>query len=117
MLETRTMTPAEAVAKLGEILAERAELTADDIYEAMGKAGVPEAIADRAYKFTQIACGHSFLAPLGVQLSADYLCFGAEGDVLESGKLNEEPYFIAAQAFATRRSPSIGRFACMSANV
>ena len=41
----------------GEIVAPRAEFSEDDVYAAMAAAGIPAAVADRAYKFTQTAWG------------------------------------------------------------
>jgi hypothetical protein len=59
------LTPDAAVACLAEIVAQRATFEEEDIYEAMRKVGVPDAVADRAYKFAQIAWGRAFLAGLG----------------------------------------------------
>lgn len=113
------MTPDAAVACLAEIVVSRAEFSEHEIYQAMGTAGVPEPIADRAYKFTQIAWGRVFLDGMGVRSPPDFLCFNAEGDVAESGQLAEEPYFVAAMQLAKQHSQSPGfiRLALMSADV
>jgi hypothetical protein len=85
----------------------------------MAEAGVPERVADRAYKFTQIAWGRIFLDSLGVQFAKDYVCFNAAGDVIEAGQLADQPYFIAAMAAASGhpRPAGLARFAAMSADV
>lgn len=113
------MTPETAVARLAEIIAARAEFTEDEIYAAMAEVGLSGPIADRAYKFTQIAWGRVFLDGLGIQFSPDYLCFSGAGDVIESGLLSNEPYFTAAMNLADRygRSPGFPRFALMSSDV
>lgn len=113
------MKPEEAVGRLAEIISTRAEFTEDDVYAAMAEAGVPDPIADRAYKFTQTAWGRVFLDGLGVRFGTDYLCFNAAGDVIESGELADQPYFRAAVELAPRytRSPGFKRLALMSADV
>jgi hypothetical protein len=69
----RDLRPSAAVACIAEIVAQQAAFDEDDIYAAMKKAGIPDGVADRAYKFTQIAWGRAILAGLGVRLSPDYL--------------------------------------------
>jgi hypothetical protein len=85
----------------------------------MAEAGIPDPVADRAFKFTQIAWGRVFLDGLGVQFSPDYLCFNGAGEVIESGPLAEQPYFAAAMGLARRyaRSPGFPKFALMAADV
>jgi hypothetical protein len=113
------VAPDAAVARLADIIAARTDFTEDDLYAAMADSGVPDAVADRAYKFTQIAWGRVFLDGLGVNFGADYLCFNGEGDVIESGRLDDEPYFTAAMRLAPQyaRSPGFPKFAVMSADV
>jgi hypothetical protein len=113
------MAPEEAVARLAEIIAGRGEFTEDDLYAAMAEAGLPDPVADRAFKFTQTAWGRVFLGGLGVQFSPNYLCFNGAGDVIESGRLSEQPYFVAAMDLVPRyaRSPGFQRLALMSADV
>jgi len=112
------VAPDAAVARLAEIIAARAEFTEDDLYAAMADAGIPDSVADRAYKFTQIAWGRVFLDGLGVRFAPDYLSFNAAGEVIESGLLAEQPYFTAAMGLARRRPPAgLPRFALMSADV
>lgn len=112
------MAPEEAVARLAEIVAARAEFSEDDIYAAMTEAGIPDPVADRAYKFTQTAWGRASLAGRGVQFSPDYFCFDRRGEVVESGLLAEQPYFMAAVELARRyaQSPGFARLAQMSAD-
>ena len=113
------MTPEVAVTKLAEIAAARPELSEDGLYEALTAAGVPPELADRAYKFTQIAWGRTFLGGLGVRFSRHYLCFDAEGAVVESGELSEEPCFAAATRALELfyRTPAFQRLALTSADV
>jgi hypothetical protein len=111
--------PETAVARLAEIIAARDEFTEDDLYAALAEAGLPDAVADRAYKFTQTAWGRVFLDGLGIQFGADYLCFNGAGDVIESGRLDDEPYFAAAVRLAPEYARTLGfqRFVLMSADV
>jgi hypothetical protein len=113
------MTPEAAVAKLAEIAVARSEFSEDDIYAALAAAGLPDPMADRAYKFTQTAWGRSFLAGLGVQFSPEYVCFNASGEEIESGRLDDEPFYAAACALAKQYAKSTGfqRLALMSADV
>jgi len=111
--------PDTAVAWLADILASWDEFTEDEVYSALADAGVPGALADRAYKFTQIAWGRSLLAGLGVQFPPEYVCFDASGKVIESGLLADEPCFAAASRLAERYAdaPGFKRLALMSADV
>jgi len=117
-LET-AVTPQLAVAKLADIVAERREFSEDEIYSAMSSAGLPNEIADRAFKFTQTAWGRAFLARLGVRFSPEYLCFNSAGEVIETGQLEGEPHYAAAMYLVPRYSSSAGfqRLALMSADV
>ena len=111
-------TPEDAVARLAEIVAGRAEFSEDEVYAEMAQAGIPDAVADRAYKFTQTAWGRAFLTTFGVHFSPDYLCLNGAGDVVESGRLEEQPYYIAAHRLAAgyATSPGFRRLALMSAD-
>lgn len=117
----RLQTPPEAaVARLTETIATLTEFTEDDLYAAMARAGIPFPVADRAFKFTQIAWGQHFLAGLGdFTFAPDYLCFNGAGDVIESGLLRAQPYYVAALATlkSYEASPGFRRFALMSADV
>jgi hypothetical protein len=112
------MTPEAAVARLAEIIAAHPEATGDEIYAAMAEAGVPDAEAGHAYDFTQIAWGRVLLDGMGIDFSPDYLRFDAAGEVVESGRLAEQPYFAAAMAAApgAMRSPGFAEFAATSAD-
>jgi hypothetical protein len=115
----QAMTPEEAVEHIINITADIPEFLEEDVYDTMFEAGVPDDIADRAFKFTQIAWGQVCLNDLGVTPNPNYLCFNADGEIIESGLLTEEPYFIAAKA-AAQRSPlpaGLPRLALMSADV
>lgn len=113
------VAPADAVAWLADILAAWHEFTEDEAYAAMTDAGIPDAIADRAYKFTQVAWGRALLAGLGVQFSPKYFCCNASGTVVESGKLADDPCFAAAAGLAERYkgSPGFKRLALLSADL
>lgn len=114
-----SVSPESAVARLADIVAARREFTEDEVYAALADAGVPDALADRAYKLTQIAWGRAFLDGLGVRFSPDYVCFNAAGEVIESGPLADEPCFAAASRLAPRYAgaPGFGWLALMSSDV
>lgn len=112
------MTPEETVDSFAEVLEGLPAFTEDDVYSAMEAAGIPGRDADRAYKFTQIACGRLLLDGLVGRFSNDYFWLDASGEVVESGKLQDEPYFVAATELV-RRKPSqwMGQLGAMSADV
>lgn len=97
------MTPEETVHRLAQILEGLPAFSEDDVYSAMAAAGIPAADADRAYKFTQIACGRMLLDGLVGRFSNDYFWLDGSGEAVESGKLQDEPYFAAATALVSRR--------------
>src|SRR6266540_2237247 len=97
-----SVSPESAVAWLADIVAARPEFTEDEVYAAMADAGVPDSLADRAYKFTQVAWGRAFLAGLSVQFSPEYVCFNGSGKVVETGRLADERCFAAASRLAQR---------------
>ena len=88
-------TPEGAVSRLFETIAANPEIEEDEIFGALSEAGIEEAVAERAFKFTQIAFGRKFLEGMGIQFSSDYFCFDSEGEIWEKGRLEEEPYFRA----------------------
>ncbi len=75
------------VTHLAEIVAPRIQFNEDEVYEAMANAGIPGPVADRAYKFTQIAWGRVLLYGLQVRFSPEYTCFNGVGEVIETGRL------------------------------
>jgi hypothetical protein len=113
------VTPEAAVGRLAEIVAARAEFTEDQIHDAMAEAGISAVDSDKAYKFTQIAWGRVFLKSLGVRFSPDYVCFSGAGEVIETGRLVEQPYYAAAMSVAQRYAgvPGFQRLALMAAEV
>jgi hypothetical protein len=113
------VTPESAVAQLAEIVAPRLEYSEGEVYAALADAGVPDTLAGRAYKFTQIAWGRTFLDGLGITFSTEYVCFNATGEVVESGRLADEPCFAAASLLAKRyaHTPGFVRLAVMSEEV
>jgi len=113
------VTPQAAVSRLAEIISPRVEFTEDDVYAAMAAAGVPPSVADRAYKFTQIAWGRALLAGIGINFSPEYTCFNGAGQVIETGSLAEQPYFAAAasSAHVYAGTPGFERLALMAAEV
>ncbi|MBT3202254.1 MAG: hypothetical protein HN350_20330 [Phycisphaerales bacterium] len=80
----------------------------DSIYESLEAAGIPGDQADRLYKFTQIAWGRVVLDGMGITFPEEYYCFDANGSVVESGLLNDVPYFKAASASAYQHKGSKG---------
>jgi hypothetical protein len=114
-----SVSPETAVAWLADIVAAWDEFTEEEVYSAMADAGVADAVADRAYKFTQLAWGRALLAGLGVRFSPEYVCFNASGEVVESGRLTDERCFAAASRLAERyaSTPGFKRLALMSADV
>jgi hypothetical protein len=115
----RAWTPKLAVAKLATILISTENLENLDIYAAMSEAGIPDSIADSTYKFTQIAWGRVFLDGMGIEFSPDYFCFDRDGNAIESGLLDRQPFFIAAMdiARAYPKYKAFGEFSLMSADV
>ena len=113
------MTPREAVIILAEIVRSRNDFTEDDVYEALSHAGVPDELADRTYKFTQVAWGRFFLDGLGVSFPQEYYWLSAAGKVVSCGELRDEPSFSAASSLAQQYAPHAGfqRLALMSADV
>ena len=113
------MTPQAAVAYLADIVSPRAEFTESDVYAALADVGVPQPVADRAYKFTQIAWGRVLLDGMGINFSPEYICFNGVGEIIESGSLAEQPYFTAASSSASRYTgtPGFERLALMAAEV
>lgn len=113
------MTPSEAVTRLAELIAPEAEFEEDEVYSAMFMAGMNADVADRAFKFTQIAWGRAFLNGVGVNFSPDYFCFDGSGNVIEAGQLANQPYFIAAMELAKRYigMPGFNRMVLASADV
>jgi len=113
------VSPESAVSWLADIVAARPDFTEDEVYSALAEAGVPDSLADRAYKLTQVAWGRVFLKDLGVQFSPEYVCFNASGKVVESGRMDDEPCFAAASRLARRyaSTPGFRRLVLMSADV
>jgi hypothetical protein len=113
------VTPAAAVTRLAETVAASPELTEDEIYEAMAAAGVPEVLADRAYKFTQIAWGRVFLDGMGIDFMPDYSYTTTRGREHGSALLADEPCYAAALRLAPKyeRTPALQRLALTSAEV
>jgi hypothetical protein len=98
-------TPEGAVERLADILAAQEEFSEQAADAAMAAAGVPRQLADRAYHFTQIAWARLVMEGIGGPHSPRYLYFDANGEVVESGLLADEPCF----AHATRLIASHGK--------
>jgi hypothetical protein len=114
-----SVSPETAVAWLADIVAPQHEFTQEDVFAAMTEAGVPDSLADRAYNFMQTAWARPVLADLGVQFSSEYVCFNASGEVVESGRLADEPCFAAASQLVRRYAgtPGFRRLALLSADI
>ena len=113
------MTPEEAVIRLGDLVTADHEISEDEIYRQLADAGMSDAMADRSYKFTQIAWGRVFLDGMGIDFSDDYLWLNADGTLAESGRLSEEPFYTAAMRLANQYAltPAFARLAMTSADV
>ncbi len=106
-----------AVSLLFDLVAAHPEITEDEILQAMHSAGVPAGIAERAYRFTQIAWGRGLLEGLGIRFSSEYICFDSEGEISERGFLEQEPYFAAGSKIESRyvTTPAFKQIALSSA--
>jgi hypothetical protein len=102
------MTPAEIVAHVAEFLVANPEFSAEEFYGAMDRATIPFDLVDRAYNLMQSAWAYVFLDGRGIRLSPDYMVFDSDGNLLESGKLSDEPYFVAAIELGRKYSNSQG---------
>lgn len=90
------MTPELAVKKLATIISACSEVNSDEIYKLMNDERVPFGIANMAYKFTQIYFGRTLLNGMGIRFSPNYYCFDQDGDITESGPIDEQPYYRSA---------------------
>lgn len=101
------------------VVAPREELGEDEVFEAMVDLGVPARLADRTYKFAQIAAGRRLLAGLGVNFSPDYGWFDKHGTIVETGTLAEEPSYAAAERLLPTYlgTPGFQQLALQSADV
>lgn len=113
------VTPVAAVTRLAEIVAASPDLSEDEVYDAMAAAGIPAGLADRAYKFTQIAWGRLLLANVGVEFPPDYSYTTVDGDEEGEALLADEPCYTAAVRLAPqyRRTPAFKPLAESSAEV
>ena len=109
------MSPSGLVRRLFEHLAAHPEATTDETYAALAAHGSAPGAIDRAYKFAQVASGQSLVRRLGVTVSSDYLCLDGQGNVVEEGKLADEPHFAVAMELMT--SPPPKRLALTSSDV
>lgn len=101
------------------IAASQPDASEDAIYESLESAGVPSDRVDKLYKFTQIAWGRVFLNGMSITFSEDYYCLDADGSVIESGKLDEEPIYSFAVSNANKYigSPAFQYLALRSSDV
>jgi hypothetical protein len=113
------MTPEMAVTQLAEIITANPDLSDNEIYDAMVQAGVPNVLAGRAFKFTQIAWGRLSLSGMNIRFSPDYACLNAGGDIVETGLLDNESCYIIAKKLAGKYvdTPAYQRLALTSAEV
>jgi hypothetical protein len=89
--------PEEIVVALSEILKANPKTSDDDAMRFLEEKGVPSRLAVRAYLLAQLAWGRMLLlGRLKVDYSNQYVCFNGKGDVVERGRLSEEPCFVAA---------------------
>lgn len=115
------MSPQDAVRLLiAKIWAMSPPFTEDDVLAALEQSSVPRKIAARAYCFSLISCGRTLFKDLGTTYSNEYFCFNANGDITETGQLDEEPYFVATNHNVDATNighPSLSHFALMAADV
>ncbi|MGL6094437.1 MAG: DUF6348 family protein [Fimbriiglobus sp.] len=109
LLEEAALAPAAAVRRVALTVTNLASFTENDVYAALENAGLPSRIADRAYKMTQTAWARAtFGGPDGVQFPPEYYCFNAAGDLVESGRLPDEPFYTAAVDLIPEFGPAEG---------
>jgi len=96
------MNPEEAVRQLADLLVERPTLDLAEGCQALETCGIPRSLAVRTYHFTQLAWARVLMDGLGVGFSADYLLFDHAGDVVEAGKVDDDPSYAAAWKLAGR---------------
>jgi len=112
-------TPEAAVDTLARLLDARAPISQSDAVDALIAAGIPAEIADRAYRFTQIAWGRVLLDGLGIGFAPDYMFLNPHGKVLETGLLDDDPCYQAALKLAPtyRQAPAFRAIAPTSSEV
>ena len=93
------MQPNEILAII-VLAAEKPNADWETIEEELAKTGLTKETIERALNFTQIAWGRSFLAGMGITFSDLYFCFTEDGSLVESGKLEDDPYFRLATEVA-----------------
>lgn len=112
------MSPEDSVQHVARLVTADPQFTEDAVYGALAAANVPAREADLAYKFTQAAWGRLLLNGMGIKFSEGYHCLNADGEVVDAGKLSEEPHFTAATRLGKRYETQAGfkRLAAMSAD-
>jgi hypothetical protein len=113
------MSPEEAVNALVAFLSTQKEFDEEEAYAALEAAEVPAEQRQLAYQFTQIAWSRVLLDGMGIKFSPEYVLFSGEGEPVESGELETNPYYNAACAAGGRQPPPVGlaHLAMMSAEV
>ncbi len=112
------MRPEETVSALADIFDSLPAISEDAAYERMHAVGIPDRDADRAYKFTQIACARLLLEGIVGRFHDKYFWLNASGDTVESGRIQDEPFFAAAATLLrTRRCLWAANLGAMSADV
>ncbi len=96
------MTAEEAVQRLADILGGSPTLDLPEGCQALESRGAPHALAVRTYLFMQLAWARAFLDGMGITFSPDYLLIDKDGNVVETGKLAEEPSYLVARSLADR---------------
>jgi hypothetical protein len=102
------MTPDVAVDCLAKFIVARDDFTYDEISMAMARAGMPGDVVYRAFNFTQVAWGQWLNNEKGFRNSSAYVCFDVNGSVVESGRLVDEAYFVAASKLISRYADNKG---------
>jgi len=98
------MTPDDEISILLKLITASPEASEEEVYQKLAAQGISARNADCTYKFTQIAWGRTVLHGMGITFSDDYFWLDADGKVVESGEVEQNPYFIAAMKVAANYS-------------
>jgi len=110
-------TPAELVERVASAYDAPSPPTDSSVIAALIAAGANARQADLALKLVQIACGRLLLDGLGITFSDDYLCFDAQGAIVERGALPEQPVFVEALRRMPATPKALQQLALTSADV
>jgi hypothetical protein len=112
-------TPQVAVECLAELILDKQTFDEDEVLSGLVKSGVPAALAQRAYNFTQISWSRHFLSEMKVRFDDSYFIYDSRGGLIETGQLSQEPCYQYASKLAEyyRASPGYRHLVLTSADV